>query len=196
MGKLQKSPGFDQKVDDRLGHLMRRGADKLCARFFQVVLSNLPREDGHAHEAFLSTIEKSGLLGAVQGGSLQVVLSHFAGHRSGDRRAKRFATGTARGGKSRISFKARVGLPFVRKLEYGGIITVGDLAGRRGVKIDGIGVLYGRRSTKGRGVLRFRDASGYHLATQRVISSPFNFLRAGAAKAKASAKRFGFIPSN
>lgn len=146
-------PAFKKLVQNRLKLLQKKAASDLMATFFDTVCNECPVEDGHGHEAFMTCMQE--LSGELSGPRFnQVVRAHVA-KRSGDVSASQASMGVV--GEAGGEFIARVSikLPFLRKLDRGLLIRVGDRDGNTGPKVNpvirppGKGALYASRASKG-----------------------------------------------
>jgi len=193
---LQKSPGFDQITKAKLRQMADLASDAITAEFADVLLSHMPIEDGHAHESFVTALRKLG--GKYP--NTQLVASSHVSNGSGDATAQRYSYGEV--GRSAESQVTRFGtlLPFVRKMEYGYRIRVGDMEGRKGPKVrsDGghllhpPGTLYGDREPGNTGLLVWREGGIEFKARTRTPSGTATgfFARAKEA-ARKTAKELG-----
>lgn len=134
-------------------------ADKALAYLFGKLLTYFPTEDGHAHEAWITAVEK--LKGKFT--ITDRVVDHHSGKRSNDPTAKKYGHASVKDSQKRLSVVIQNKLPFVRKMEYGLPITVGDESGNQGKKINPVkrpqekGPLYGRRGPGSEGLLVFQQ---------------------------------------
>lgn len=163
--------------------------EKVTVTFANVLLSAMPIENGHGHEAVMTALEQ------VPNARIARVPQSNMGVRSGDPLARK--AGFAEYGESdaavSVSLEAR--LPFLHTLEVGGTIRVGDLSGNQGQKTAGmetLGELYASRKGDGRpGVLMWRDASGKHFRYIRNVSPGLGFMARAASVARLKAKQLG-----
>lgn len=162
--------------------------DRVTDEFSYNLLLGLPVEDGHGHEAFATAMEKLPLPRVSR------VPDEFRGDRSGDPEAiKRGESGWA-SDKDHVWVSIAARLPFLRHLEEGGTIRVGDLSGNKGPKEGGPdtgGQLYAPRLPGTTGLLFWEDSGGRHMAKTRNIPSGYKFMAKAVKKARQLAKRLG-----
>lgn len=151
--KLIVSDSFFKEIESRLKQAQKKIASDLMAEFFDVVMENVPLEDGHSHEAVLTAMSE--MSGELHGKKFNEVARKHISKRSNDPEASSAVTTLI--GDDRTEFVAAVDirLPFMRALEYGLMIRVGDKSRNRGPKVFPVsrpkskGPLYGARAAKG-----------------------------------------------
>lgn len=162
--------------------------DKVTEVFAHYLLSYMPKEDGHGHEAFATAMEKVPLPATSR------VPDQYAGTRSGDPTAKQHGHAGYSNTDAAVSVSLEASLPFLHKLETGGTIRVGDMQGNKGAKEGGAstaGQLYAPRMAGTSGRLFWRDAQGIHTAKTRNITPGLKFMANAANQARLKAKQLG-----
>lgn len=167
--------------------------DQVTEAFVSSLLEKMPVEGGHGHEAFSTAVEgvvrQSGGTGLAR--TSQVVGRH-RGDRSGDPEAQKRGEGVFAQSADWVYVELSAALPFLRKLELGGTIKPGDLAGNIGPKAspDTFGQLYAPRLPTRGGLLAWWDNSGFHMAPKRTVTG-LKFFAKSANEARARAKQLG-----
>lgn len=164
--------------------------DRVVAAGLEGLLSAMPVESGHGHEAFISAADK-----AIPGPQTERVLSRFDQDRSGDPKARRAGKGKLKLRGRNWRFRISAHLPFLVVLDQGGVLSVtGNRTGGTGTKKGGvrtIGQLYAKRRqfTGGRhGVLMWQQGGRKRFA--RVRNFPVaDFMSAAYSSAKKEALR-------
>lgn len=157
MSNFSNSKQFRKLLISILRKKKIKVTDEVLAKLVDGVLEGNPIEDGHAHEAWLTAIES---LGSPFSETLQVAGKH-ANKRSNDPTAKKYGESSVKEDKSSTLVVISNKLPFVKKIEYGIPITVGDETGNKGKKINPVkrppnkGPLYGKRESGAGGLLVF-----------------------------------------
>lgn len=184
MGKLK----FDK--DSLRRNLLERAktvAGAVTAEFFDSVSDNAPVENGHIHETFGQALLKIG--GEIPG--VGETASKMLSKGSGDVEAASRGYGKASTLTKKVKVSIGTKIGFVKKLDDGQTITVGDARGRSGKKDpDGYGELYGPRSNSGTGFLMWVDGSGKHFALS-VNWGPMGFFERAAEAARVKANSLG-----
>ena len=144
---------FTNLLKGKLTERRRLSMSKLLARFCDEVMNNAPIEDGHIHEAIITAMAE--FSGELYGKDFNSVVRKHLSSRSNDPEASA-ATHTAIGEVGdELLATLKISLPFVRALEYGYLIRVGDKNKNRGPKVIPVtrptekGPLYGARAAKG-----------------------------------------------
>lgn len=182
MSKVRNADKVKKYLMSKITEKMKDVSSDAAAYLFREILQGNPVEDGHAHEAWLSALEKiKSNLPDVSG-----VIGQFSSVRSGDATAKKYAQAQVKTDKSSTTVCVSNNLPFVRKIEYGMPITVGDDSGNKGAKINPVkrppdkGPLYGKRASGSNGVLVFEQ--GGRTIKAKVYTSPNSGFVAEAIK--------------
>lgn len=168
MSGLKLTDSGKKKLELFLRPLQVQVASKLTAEFMDAVMERCPVEDGHAHECFMTAMDE--LSGELHSPEFNATSRRYQHTRSGDPEASAGATTLIGDNRDRFVVAISISLPFIRKLEYGGTIRVGDKSGNRGPKVDPVirppsrGSLYGARHSKG-------QISGVVLMGRRKLSS-------------------------
>lgn len=189
----------EQKVAKKRNSLM----DVLVAEFLDTVCKELPTEEAHARQAFITAADQAADQ-LYQSGRIERVAETHRTTASGDPEAEKAGRGSARATPTSLKVTIDNRLPFVRKLEYGIPITVGDRQGNRGYKENGAvgeGDLYGPRlpSTNEPGTgfslafpqgwLMWVENGQKHFAKSR-NDGPHGFFAKAIAAVKAKAKQY------
>lgn len=163
--------------------------ERVTVTFANVLLSGMPIENGHGHEAWMTALEQ------IPRPKIARVPQSNMGVRSGDPEAQKRGKGTYAESSDRVSIALEANLPFLHKLEVGGTsIKVGDLSGNKGTKVGGastVGELYAARNTTGRGLLMWRDATGKHFRKEREIPTGLRFMARAVEVARQKASQLG-----
>lgn len=190
---------LEQKIAKKRNSLM----DVLVAEFLDTVCQELPPEEAHARQAFISAADQAADM-LYQSGRIERAAEKHRTTASGDPEAEKAGKGSAKTTKTSLKVTLDNQLPFVKKLEYGIPITVGDKQGNRGKKEAGAlgtGDLYGPRlpSTNEPGTgfsldfpqgwLFWVDQSGAHFEKIRHVT-PQGFFAKAIAAVQAKAKQY------
>lgn len=87
--------------------------DKLTAEFVRVCTLEMPREDGHGHEALHAAATQVGLLSTVKAGEAA------SDKASGDVKAHAAGVGSFKENKAHYTAKIKLNLPFLADVEHG-----------------------------------------------------------------------------
>lgn len=181
----KKFPDISKDIREKA----EKDLDEIHAEFLDALLTGLPTENGHAHEAYLSGLSQAPQTHSTETSS---VISKHASKASGDATAASAGTGEYFDQGDRIGVHIDPGLPFIDKLISGGTIKkIGH--GHKGHGIKGPGPLYSPRAASGpSGWLMWYDESGkQHFAqTRPVPESPF--MKEAHSKANSAASRLGW----
>lgn len=167
-------------------------ADEITTTFIVELLTEMPVEDGHAHESFITAAERLRLPKTKQ------AAIQFALRASNDPNAKKYAISELNKDADGITLRLGTALPFVRKMEYGLPIKVGDLSGNQGRKrvngdgglVSPPGTLYGPRYSGTEGVLLWREGGQTKIAKVRIPSgTDTGFFKKAVNAAKQAAQR-------
>lgn len=216
--KLIVASTFKSGLLQQLRVLQTQAASKLMAEFFRTAMTEVPTEDGHAHEALLTAMGE--LSGELYGREYNKVAREFGPRRSGDPEASKAVKTSFRDDGRAIKIAVQIDLPFMKALETGLLIRVGDLSGNRGPKVLPVlrpqdrGPLYGPRSSKGTiggltpngrkplsaseaalirkgvGLLVWEENGVIHRATFRKPTA-FGFWRKAVAAVRSAARLYG-----
>lgn len=174
-----------------LEQLMRRArtvAGEITSAFFESVNANMPVEEGHAHESLGTGLQKVASLTETI-----PTASQMLARGSNDPEAASRGYGTVKESKTSLRVTVGTSAGFVRRLDDGETISVGDLSGSTGRKVPGTeGQLYGPRTNKGQGFLMWQDAGGKHFALS-VNWGPMGFFAQAADAARDTANQLGAI---
>lgn len=178
---------FDKEaLRERLNQRAKTVAGEITKSFFESVSDNMPVENGHAHESFGSALQQIAELPEIIGTASQMLSKG-----SGDAQAASGGYGKVVESTNGIKVTVGTSVGFVKKLDDGDTITVGDGNGSTGWKEPGTqGQLYGRRYDHQQGFLMWNDAGGKHFALS-VTWGPLGFFEQAAEAARNTANQLG-----
>jgi hypothetical protein len=187
---------FVEALSKRIAQKRNSLTDHLTAVFLETVLNETPIENGHAHQAWISGADQAAEA-LWQSGRIERTAEKHRTKASGDPEAEKAGKGTVSRTKTQLIVTIWNKLPFVRKLEYGLPITVGDRGGNRGPKRHGaatIHELYAPRLPNGKGswatgFLMWKEGGTWKFSKVRRPPATGAFAKALAAVREA-AKRF------
>lgn len=166
--------------------------DTIHSELLDELFANLPVENGHAHQAYVSAIESANIPDAPK---TQSNVSQASSSASGDPKASENAKGYYTKTDTSISVQINPGLPFVETLESGG--TIEKMGGRgAGIKLnsEGPGPLYGPRVSGGRvGALMWMEGGQKVFRMYRTVSA-IGFVKKALARADKIAQSLGWKP--
>lgn len=135
---------IEQTIAKKRNSLM----DVLVAEFLDTVCKELPLEEAHARQAFITAADQVADQ-LYQSGRIERTAERHRTTASGDPEAEKAGKGSAKATKTSLKVSLDNRLSFVKALEYGLPITVGDRSGNRGPKGEGMlatGSLYSPRN--------------------------------------------------
>lgn len=194
MKNIRNSEQFKKSVIKNLEGRQRKIADILLAKLMGHVLDGNPVEDGHAHEAWIKAILSLKRYGKFP--KLFRIMDSHQRKRSNDPIAAKMGDSDYKATKKSLTVVISNNLPFVRKLEYGIPITVGDGQGNQGKKVDPVkrppekGPLYGKRAQGSEGLLVF-EKGGRVIKAKTHTPRETGFVKEAVNKAKSFAKSNG-----
>lgn len=189
MTRVTVTPGFWKYIDGTLREWRNDTANRLAASTLDELLTVTPVQSGHAHEAWLSAARK--VLKKLKGDTsdLRAAIDQHEVQGSGDPKAVRAGRGFVRDTKHKTVVRFVNNLGFVRKLEYGGVLTPIAPGGFKKGKHHFPGPLFGKRrpatSRQNEGWLAWRDSNGDVKFAKRSQLRPGGY----AATALQNAKR-------
>jgi len=191
MAKVVQVSPFGPAVAPKL----REDIDELHGDFIHHMVLMMPLESEfgteHTVEALLTVAEQL----APNSG----VVQQHSNMRSNDISAKQAVTTSETDGTDFIEHTVEIDLPFMQKLDVGGLIKSIAPGGRKQNGQDDVGVLYSPRTAIGVGFLMWFEpdnpnasASGRVYARQRYLE-PLNFIHGAASELDATALSKGYI---
>ena len=182
-----------KKFPDILADVQKKAKQDLetiHADFAQTLLTELPVESGHAHQAYLTAIEE-----AVDTDSpVSVAVSSFESEASGDPTAISAASGSSFETATSVGVSITPGLPFIETLDQGGTIgKIGGIsAGRKVDGVAGIGKLYGERLGGGSaGFLMWYEGGKQVFQMKRDVQA-LGFIKTAFSIADSTARQLGW----
>lgn len=178
MSKVRNAEKIKKRLKQRLQQKKEDTVEHVLAYLVGKLLTHQPTEDGHAHEAWLVAIDGV----EKQYPTVSRVAAHHDSKRSNDPTAKKYGESSVSQEKQRTTVVISNNLPFVKKIEYGIPITVGDESGNQGKKINPVkrppekGPLYGQRQGGSEGLLVF-EQGGRIIKTKSHVSPHAGFLK-------------------
>lgn len=173
------------KMRDKAIEYAREDIDRLAAKIADVVLTTIPAENGHAHEALITA---HNVVRMPHDDETYAVLSTHENKASGDARASKAGRGTYRETKYTVRLSIRAGLNFLAVLEDGGTLYPINPGG---TKVGTPGELYGKRSKTGSGWLMWEEDGVKRFAKARTLPG-YHSLQEAKQKADLLANQLGY----